>query len=79
MLWSDPWPRAVTFLEGTSSTASFATSAAFSVAGVYVLRLTADDSQGVSADDIAITVKPKINQAPLVNAGPQKLRRRLIE
>jgi hypothetical protein len=38
----------------------------------YVLRLTADDSQGVSADDITITVNPKVNQAPLVNAGPDQ-------
>ena len=42
------------------------------MSGVYVLRLTADDSQGVSADDITITVNPKVNQAPLVNAGPDQ-------
>ncbi|MGE0510922.1 MAG: hypothetical protein AB7Q42_18565, partial [Acidimicrobiia bacterium] len=47
------------------------TSAAFSVAGVYVLRLTASDSVLSSTDDIQITVNPAApgNQAPVVNAG----------
>lgn len=44
------------------------TSATFNIAGIYVLRLTASDSQLSSSDDVTITVK-SANQAPQVNAG----------
>ena len=37
---------------------SLATSATFGGAGVYVLRLTADDSQVATSDDLTITVSP---------------------
>ncbi|MEZ4866170.1 MAG: S8 family serine peptidase [Caldilineaceae bacterium] len=46
------------------------TSAAFNVAGSYTLRLTADDGQLSTSDDLLITVNPIPNQAPSVNAGP---------
>ncbi|MCE7985134.1 MAG: hypothetical protein DYG89_28510 [Caldilinea sp. CFX5] len=45
------------------------TTAAFSVAGVYTLRLTANDGALSSSDDLIITVNAQTNQAPLVNAG----------
>ncbi|MBI3651403.1 MAG: hypothetical protein HY231_10325, partial [Acidobacteria bacterium] len=45
------------------------TSATFSAAGTYVLRLTASDSQLTSTDDVGLTVNPPVNQAPTVNAG----------
>ena len=50
---------------------SLSTSASFSTAGVYVLRLTASDSVLSATDDIQITVNPAApgNQAPTVNAG----------
>ncbi len=44
------------------------TSASFSVAGAYVLRLTASDSALTAFDEVTITVQPA-NQAPVVNAG----------
>jgi len=45
-----------------------ATSATFSVDGTYVLRLTANDGDLSSTDDVTITVAPE-NQAPTVSAG----------
>src|SRR4030095_12082728 len=47
------------------------TTATFSVAGDYVLRLTANDSDLSGSDEILITVDPE-NQAPAVNAGPDQ-------
>lgn len=47
------------------------TSAAFSVAGTYVLRLSASDTDLTSTDEVTLTVKPE-NLAPVVNAGPDK-------
>ena len=44
------------------------TSATFSVAGAYVLRLTAADGGVSPTDDISITVNPA-NQPPSVSAG----------
>ena len=38
--------------------------------GVYVLRLTADDSELTASDDVTITVSAPANQAPVVDAGP---------
>ena len=47
------------------------TTASFSAAGNYVLRLTADDGQLTVTDDVSITVNPA-NAAPVVNAGPDE-------
>ncbi len=44
------------------------TTASFSASGVYVLRLTASDSELSASDDVTITV----NAAPVVNAGPDQ-------
>jgi RHS repeat-associated protein len=57
-------PGAVTF---SSSTAK-ATNATFTEAGVYVLRLTANDSQLTGSDDVRVTINGT-NKAPTVNAG----------
>ena len=50
------------------------TTATFSVNGVYVLRLTADDGELSAFDEVTITVNaaPPVNQAPTVNAGPDQ-------
>ncbi len=50
------------------------TTATFSAAGTYVLRLTAGDSQLTASDDltIAVTPAPVSNQSPNVNAGPDQ-------
>ncbi len=47
------------------------TTATFSAAGTYTLRLTADDNQYSTPDDVVITVNPAppSNTAPHVNAG----------
>src|SRR6185503_8330130 len=46
------------------------TTATFSTAGDYVLRLTATDTALSSSDDVQITVNPAPpNQAPMANAG----------
>ena len=42
--------------------------ATFGISGVYTLRLTASDGALSTSDDVVITV----NQAPLVNAGPDR-------
>lgn len=44
------------------------TSATFSLAGVYTLRLTANDGALSQSDEVIITVQ--LNQRPVVNAGP---------
>ena len=49
------------------------TSASFSAAGEYVLRLTADDGELSSSDEATVTVQPApANQAPVVDAGPDR-------
>ena len=60
-------PGTVTFASATSA----ATSATFSVAGSYVLRLTASDSALTGRSDVTISVNAAIpgNLAPVVNAG----------
>lgn len=48
------------------------TTASFSASGMYVLRLTADDSEYDTSADVIITVHPEpalVNQPPAVNAG----------
>jgi hypothetical protein len=57
-------PGAVTFANANAAM----TGAVFTVAGSYVLRLTASDGQYTSNDEVTITVNPA-NQAPTVNAG----------
>ena len=44
--------------------ASTSTNAEFSVAGGYVLRLTASDGQAVASDDVMVSVQPAVNAAP---------------
>ena len=60
-------PGSVTF--GNASAAQ--TTAAFSEAGVYVLRLMASDGALASSDNVQVTVNPA-NQAPSVDAGPDQ-------
>jgi hypothetical protein len=64
-------PGTVTF--GNASAAS--TNAQFSVAGTYVLRLTASDGALGSFDELTIQVAPPpiiLNAPPLVSAGPDR-------
>jgi len=64
--WSvDSGPASVTF--GNAS--SVDTTATFTVAGVYVLKLTADDSELTADDSVTITVNEAPNQAPTADAG----------
>ena len=75
-------PAAVTTLwtqESGPGTATFGnaniidTTVEFSELGIYVLRLTANDSQLESYDEVTITVTDgSLNSAPVVNAGPDK-------
>ena len=69
-----PFSSAWTQISGPGTTtfadaAAVDTSATFSVDGVYVLRLTADDGEHVVTDDVTITVDP-VNNPPTVSAGP---------
>ena len=62
-------PGTVTF----ANPDALATTVTFSTAGTYVLRLTAGDTALMSQDDVQITVNPApVNQAPAVNAGPDR-------
>jgi PKD repeat protein len=61
-------PGTVTF----GNAAALATTASFSAAGSYTLRLTATDSALSSTDDIVVTVNAAVNQRPIVNAGPDQ-------
>ena len=58
-------PTQTTALSGTSITNQFPTRATFSQPGVYVLRLSADDS--VASGSATVTIS--LNQPPLVTAG----------
>src|ERR1051325_6447433 len=60
-------PGAVTFANASSAS----TTASFSEAGTYVLRLTATDTEFNATDDATITVYPA-NQPPVVDAGPDR-------
>jgi hypothetical protein len=60
-------PGTVTFADASAVD----TTASFSAAGSYTLRLTANDSALTTSDDIVITVNGA-NQAPSVNAGPDQ-------
>jgi hypothetical protein len=57
-------PGTVTF----GDVAARATSASFSSSGTYTVRLTANDGELSSTDDITVSV----NSAPTVNAGPDQ-------
>ncbi len=62
-------PGTVTF----GDSAIVDTTAAFSAAGIYVLRLTASDGTALpTSDDVQVTVNPApvLNTAPVVSAGP---------
>jgi hypothetical protein len=62
-------PGTVTF----SAPASATTTASFSAAGTYVLRLTASDGALATSDDVTVTVvAPTGNTAPTVNAGADR-------
>ncbi|HYJ87392.1 MAG TPA: RHS repeat-associated core domain-containing protein [Pyrinomonadaceae bacterium] len=64
-------PGVVTFASQNSAT----TSAIFSAAGTYLLRLTADDTEYSQSGDVTITVNPEqvpVNQPPAVNPGPNQ-------
>lgn len=53
-----------------SGARSLNTTATFSLAGTYVLRVTAEDGEFESSDDVTITVNPSpVNQPPTVEAG----------
>jgi PKD repeat protein len=62
-------PGTVTF--GNANSAS--TTASFSTAGIYTLRLTASDGSLTTTDDVVVEVIPAMvptNAAPMVNVGP---------
>ncbi|MEM7079725.1 MAG: LamG-like jellyroll fold domain-containing protein, partial [Pseudomonadota bacterium] len=62
-------PGSVTFADATQAI----TTASFSIDGVYVLRLTADDGALTASDELTVTVNPApVNQAPTVDAGPDQ-------
>jgi YD repeat-containing protein len=68
--WSvDSGAGPVTFANPSSAT----TNATFTNAGVYVVRLTASNSQLTSSSVATITVVIPPNTAPVVNAGPDQL------
>jgi len=46
------------------------TTAQFSAGGLYTIRLTADDSEFSSYDELTVRVSTIINQPPTVDAGP---------
>lgn len=59
-------PGTVTFENAQQS----GTTATFSLPGTYVLRLTANDSDLITDDDVVVTVNPSAgNQPPTVSAG----------
>jgi len=63
-------PGTVTFGNATALNST----ANFSVAGTYTLRLTASDSLLSTSDDVVFIVNaaPPVNQAPVVSAGPDR-------
>ncbi|MGC2237821.1 MAG: PKD domain-containing protein [Pyrinomonadaceae bacterium] len=53
-----------------SDARSLNATATFSLAGIYVLRVTAEDGELEASDDVTITVNPSpLNQPPTVEAG----------
>jgi len=70
VVWTkESGPGTVTF----GSATSVDTTATFSVAGTYVLKLTASDGALASSDTMTVTVNSVVtNQAPSVDAGPSR-------
>ena len=69
VLWSvASGPGTVTFQNAQAA----ATTASFSAAGVYVLRLTANDGEFAASDTLTVTVHPS-NRPPEVSAGPDQI------
>ena len=62
-------PRLANALDGRAVITQPATTATFPAPGLYVLRLSADDGQGVNQAEVAVTV----NQAPSVEAGTNQI------
>jgi len=60
-------PGTTTFANATAVD----TTATFSQAGTYVLRLSVSDGQLTASDDVTIVVEPP-NTAPIVDAGPDQ-------
>src|SRR5260370_3043391 len=66
IMWSElSGPASVTF----SNPVYPQTFAYFTMRGVYVLQLSANDTQYTSTSTVTITVNPPINQPPVVSAG----------
>ncbi|PYR58404.1 MAG: hypothetical protein DMF91_17310, partial [Acidobacteria bacterium] len=62
-------PGTVTF----GNPAALSSTAAFSVAGTYVVTLTASDGEFAASDAVTIQVNPgTVNLPPIVNAGPDQ-------
>ncbi len=59
-------PGAVTF----SSPERAETTASFTAPGIYVLRLTASDTEQTASDDVSVTVLPRPNRAPQITSTP---------
>ena len=59
-------PGAVVFADPNAAV----TTASFSVSGVYILRLSASDTELTASDDVVITVSK--NDPPVVDAGPDQ-------
>lgn len=70
-------PGSVTFsmaasqFENSTSRIQVPSEALFSEAGIYVIRLTAGDSELSASDEVVVAVYP-FNQPPLVDAGPDQ-------
>jgi hypothetical protein len=67
--WSQVSPIGLVIFNDPSAIDTVAT---FNTPAVYVLRLTANDGARTNYDEITITVNPVVNQAPLVDAGPNQ-------
>jgi hypothetical protein len=62
-------PGAVSF----ANSSAIDTTASFSVAGTYVLRLTANDGQLSSSDDVTVTVSQSPSNPPPASTGPTQI------
>jgi hypothetical protein len=61
-------PGVVIFGDNTAAS----TTAQFSLAGTYLLRLNASDFQRYGSDDVIVIVASPVNQPPIVSAGPDQ-------
>ena len=55
-----------------SAPTALTTTAAFGIAGTYVLSFAASDGALSAIDHVIVTVNPPVNQAPIVNAGTDR-------